>query len=99
MKREKILHTLKDFKENNTDKYGILTLGIFGSYARGEAKSDSDLDIVVEISNVDMFLLVHMKDDLEKIFNTKIDIVVRKGERRGSYYELIWYANFMPTLK
>ncbi len=89
MKREKILHTLKDFKENNTDKYGILTLGIFGSYARGEAKSDSDLDIVVEISNVDMFLLVHMKDDLEKIFNTKIDIVVRKGERRGSYYELI----------
>ena len=75
MNKEKIIYLLKEFKKMNTDKYGILSLGIFGSYARGEAKSDSDLDIVVEISNIDLFLLVHMKDELEKLFNTKIDIV------------------------
>ncbi|MCK4311133.1 MAG: nucleotidyltransferase domain-containing protein [Candidatus Cloacimonetes bacterium] len=84
MKREQIIYLLKEFKKMNKDKFGILSLGIFGSYAKGEAKSDSDLDIVVEISNIDMFLLVHMKDELEKLFNTKIDIV-RYRKRMNKY--------------
>ncbi len=85
MNREQIIYLLKEFKKMNTDKFGILRLGIFGSYARGEAKSDSDLDIVVEISNIDLFLLVHMKDELEKLFfNTKIDIV-RYRKRMNKY--------------
>ena len=84
MKREHIISLLKEFKKVNTDKYGIISLGIFGSYARGEAESDSDIDIVVEISNIDMFLLVHMKDELETLFNTKIDIV-RYRERMNKY--------------
>ena len=84
MKREQIISLLKEFKKENTDKYGIMSLGIFGSYARGEANSDSDLDIVVEISKIDMFLLVHMKDELEKLFNTKIDIV-RYRKRMNKY--------------
>ena len=84
MNKEKIIYLLREFKKMNTDKYGILSLGIFGSYARGEAKSDSDLDIVVEISNVDLFLLVHLKDELEKLFNTKIDIV-RYRKRMNKY--------------
>ena len=84
MKREHIIYLLKEFKKVNTDKYGIMSLGIFGSYARGEAESDSDLDIVVEISNRDMFLLVHLKDELENIFRTKIDIV-RYRERMNPF--------------
>jgi len=44
MDRKKILHTLKDFKENNADKYGILTLGIFGSVAKNSSQPDSDIE-------------------------------------------------------
>jgi len=84
MKREHIIYLLKEFKKVNTDKYGIMSLGIFGSYARSEANSDSDLDIVVEISNIDMFLLVHLKEELENIFRTKIDIV-RYRERMNPF--------------
>ena len=84
MNREQILYLLKEFKKMNKDKFGILSLGIFGSYAKGEAKSYSDLDIVVEISNAELFLLVHMKDELEKLFNTKIDIV-RYRKRMNKY--------------
>ena len=84
MNREQILYLLKEFKKMNKDKFGILSLGIFGSYAKGEAKSYSDLDIVVEISNANLFLLVHMKDELEKLFNTKIDIV-RYRKRMNKY--------------
>ena len=84
MKREKILHTLKDFKENNTDKYGILTLGIFGSVARNSSISDSDIDIVIKTVKVDLLLLVHLKEELEKLFNAKIDIV-RYRKRMNKY--------------
>ncbi len=84
MNREQIIYLLKEFKKMNKDKFGILSLGIFGSYAKDEAKSYSDLDIVVEISNADLFLLVHMKDELEKLFNTKIDIV-RYRKRMNKY--------------
>jgi predicted nucleotidyltransferase len=84
MNREQIIYLLKEFKKMNKDKFGILSLGIFGSYAKDEAKSYSDLDIVVEISNADLFLLVHMKDELEKLFNTRIDIV-RYRKRMNKY--------------
>ena len=34
MKKERIIHLLKEFKKLNKDKYGIMSSGIFGSYAR-----------------------------------------------------------------
>ncbi len=84
MKREKILHTLKDFKENNTDKYGILTLGIFGSVAKNSYLPSSDIDIVIKTVKVDLYLLVHLKEDLEKLFGAHIDII-RYRNRMNKY--------------
>ncbi len=84
MDRKKILHILKDFKEKNTDKYGILTLGIFGSVARNSFVTDSDIDIVIRTIKVDLFLLVHLKEELEKLFGTHIDII-RYRNRMNKY--------------
>ena len=84
MDGKKIINTLKDFKENNAEKYGILTLGIFGSVARNYSLPDSDIDIVITTVKADLFLLVHLKDELEKILNAKIDIV-RYRKRMNKY--------------
>lgn len=84
MDRKKILHILKDFKEKNTDKYGILTLGIFGSVARNSFVTDSDIDIVIRTIKVDLFLLVHLKEELEKLLGTHIDII-RYRNRMNKY--------------
>jgi predicted nucleotidyltransferase len=32
------------------DKYGVRKIGLFGSYARGEERTDSDLDVLVEFA-------------------------------------------------
>lgn len=69
------LEILKQFKEANAEKYGIKRLGIFGSVARGEQKEGSDVDVCVEINTPNLFTLVHIKDELQKIFSCNVDIV------------------------
>ena len=44
-----ILTTLRQHKSRLQDRYGIRRLAVFGSYARGEQKLDSDIDILVEL--------------------------------------------------
>lgn len=84
MKRKKILKILKDFKRQNYEKYGILNLGIFGSVARNSDSADSDIDILIETSKVDLYMFVHLKEELEDLFGVKVDIV-RYRERMNNY--------------
>ncbi|NDV84100.1 nucleotidyltransferase family protein [Bacteroides sp. 51] len=69
------IELLKQFKEKHSSQYGIKRLGIFGSVARGEQTEDSDVDICVELDSPSLFKLVHLKEDLQNLFNTKVDIV------------------------
>lgn len=75
MQRELAINLLKTFKEKNQQKYRIEALGIFGSTARNEAKSTSDVDICIKTQKADLFELVHIKEELEELFRTPIDIV------------------------
>lgn len=75
MKRELAINLLKIFKENNQQKYGIEALGLFGSTARDEAKATSDVDICIKTKKADLFELVHIKQELEELLSTSIDIV------------------------
>jgi len=75
MERTQALETLKQFKELNAVKYGIEQIGIFGSVARDEANANSDIDICLKTKVADMFMLVHIKEELSKLFATQVDIV------------------------
>jgi len=67
--KPKIIHILKKNK--------VKKAGIFGSYARGEQKKNSDVDILVEISDKNMSLLgfIELKLKLEDALRRKIDLV------------------------
>ncbi|WP_457747360.1 nucleotidyltransferase family protein [Sulfurimonas sp.] len=73
--RDEILNILKNYKNNNLNKYGILELGLFGSIARNQASSSSDVDICIKTKTPDIFALVHIKDELQKLLSNSIDIV------------------------
>ncbi len=75
MKQKDYIKILKQYKETSATKYGILSMGIFGSVARNDIKPDSDLDIFVKMSIPNPFYLVHIKDDIEKITHCRVDIV------------------------
>ena len=77
--RDEILNILKNYKNNNLNKYDIVELGLFGSVARNQASFNSDVDICIKTKTPDMFALVHIKEELQKLLSSSIDIVrIRK---------------------
>ncbi|MBU8911633.1 MAG: nucleotidyltransferase family protein [Desulfobacterales bacterium] len=75
MGKKDIIKILHNYKQDVADQYNILTIGIFGSVARDEAEEDSDVDVVVRISEPDLFMLAGIKNDLEKRLRRPVDIV------------------------
>ncbi len=84
MNRLEIIGAIKKFKSENANNYGINTLGIFGSIARDEIGAESDIDIIIETETPDLFILVHIKEELEKILHQRVDIV-RKRENMNPF--------------
>lgn len=57
-------------------EYGVKSLYLFGSYARGEASPDSDLDFRIEKGDIrSLFKLAELHIALENSFSKKLDIV------------------------
>lgn len=80
MTKEYILDFLKEHKEEFKIKYQVKSIGLFGSYARGEAKEDSDIDFLVEMpSKFDLYY--DFKEHLEDVFNKNIDLGMKKSIR------------------
>lgn len=74
MRKENAVHLLSEYKTHLAAKYGVTQLGVFGSVARGDATDASDIDIVVHMPP-DLFLMVHLKEELEQLLHTSVDLV------------------------
>ena len=72
---EEILQYLKEYKTLKKDKYSIRKMGIFGSYARGEAGPQSDIDIVVDFEKADIYNQISIMQELEKKFDKHVDVI------------------------
>ena len=59
----------------------VLKAYLFGSYVRGNADNDSDIDILVDLDYSQKIGLqfIQMKLDLEKLLHTKVDLVSSNG--------------------
>ena len=75
MLRKEILEILRNFKQEYAEKYGITTLGLFGSAARDENRENSDVDVVVKLKKQDLFNLIGIKQDLEDTLHTRVDVI------------------------
>ncbi|HMS25289.1 MAG TPA: nucleotidyltransferase domain-containing protein [Acidimicrobiia bacterium] len=59
------------------EKYSVIELRIFGSYARGTADQESDVDILYRFKDIRTlgWSFFDFCDELETIFNRKVDVV------------------------
>ena len=61
-------------------KYGIKSIGLFGSYIRGKQKKDSDIDILVEFNKtVGLFEFMDVEFYLEDILGKDVDLVMKSA--------------------
>jgi predicted nucleotidyltransferase len=75
MSHTEILNILKAFKKKCAAQYGIISLGLFGSAARKESEADSDVDIVIKLKKQDLFNMIGIKQDLEEMLHTNVDVI------------------------
>lgn len=65
-------------------EYGVRKMGIFGSFARGDQKRNSDIDILVEFSKpIGLFKFINLENHLTKTLNRKVDLVTRNALKRA----------------
>jgi len=74
---EHIIQTLKALLPGLRDRYGVISLGVFGSYVRGEQTPDSDLDLLVEFDHRPLTLLqfIALEYELSDELHIKVDLV------------------------
>lgn len=59
-----------------TGRYNPTLIGIFGSYARNEQLTDSDLDILIDFDKtVDLLQLIGLEQELSEVLGVKVDLV------------------------
>jgi predicted nucleotidyltransferase len=67
------------------ERYGVVEIGVFGSFVRGEQHADSDIDVLVdlgEIPRIDLFDLVNLERYLSDLLGGKVDIAIRSSLRK-----------------
>ena len=84
--REKIYKQLPFLKA----KYHIKRIGIFGSFARGEQKKGSDVDVLVECKvPIGFFEFIRLENFLSRSLRKKVDLVSKKAIKSAVKKEII----------
>jgi uncharacterized protein len=70
--------TLQKYGRELNKRYGIISIGIFGSFVRNEATAESDLDLLVEFeqdADIGLIKFVEIENYLSDLLNVKVDLV------------------------
>ncbi len=79
LRRDDVIKLLQSHAEE-LKGLGVRSLALFGSVVRGEARPDSDVDIMVELERgVTLFGFARLNRYLEKLLDAKVDLVVRRA--------------------
>ncbi|MFH2029660.1 MAG: nucleotidyltransferase family protein [Bacteroidota bacterium] len=71
---------MSKYKLELQSKFGVLSISLFGSYARNEENSESDIDIAVDMEKADLFTMASLKNYLQELLGKKVDVIrIRKN--------------------
>lgn len=61
-------------------RHGVIRMRVFGSWARGEARPDSDLDLLIKLEpGRTLFDLSRLKDELDFVVGSPVDVITEGG--------------------
>ena len=73
--KEAILAELRSEKPFLAEKYGVISIGLFGSYAKLEEGTESDIDLIVELRSPKFDWLAGLQVYLESKFKKRIELI------------------------
>lgn len=79
---EEIKIQLEELKPILRKRFQVETIGVFGSYSRGEQKNKSDVDILVtfvEPNDIDLVDFIEIKQFLTRKLRIKVDLVKKSA--------------------
>ena len=77
---EEVLEKLRAELPELQRRYGVRSLGLFGSVVRGEERSTSDIDILVEFDRAPTFFqFIALEDELSRLLGAKVDLVMKSA--------------------
>ena len=85
------MFTVEEIKQKSlpiAKKYGVKKLSLFGSYARGDADENSDIDFLIERGKIRGLQYVGFISDLEEKFKCHIDVVTECSRDKNFLNEI-----------
>ena len=67
------------------EKYGVTEVGLFGSYVRGEQRPDSDVDILIELTDpprISLLGLENLQNFLIDLLGIDADVAIKKNLKK-----------------
>jgi predicted nucleotidyltransferase len=77
--REEILSLLSKNKYKLEKRFKVRRMALFGSYARGDQQSDSDVDILVDIDPSVGLEFVTLAEQIEQLLGLRVELVSRRA--------------------
>ena len=77
---ERIMNEIRNNMPYLQEKYRVKSIGLFGSYIRGEQKERSDVDMLVEFAHpVTLLEFVALENSLNEMIGKKVDLVMKNA--------------------
>jgi len=89
LKKDEIIAFLRANKVLLREKYGVVDIGLIGSYARDEQTEESDIDFLVKFTEPNFHFRAGLLIFLENRFNKQIDIVSIGKYLKRSFLEVV----------
>ncbi len=84
-----IINFLKSNKVFLSNEFGVVSIGLFGSYAKGKENPDSDIDILVELKEPRFDWLAGLKIYLEQKLGRKIELIRKSDLVKSRFIERV----------
>jgi len=84
-----IINLIKAEKTFLKENFGVLNIGLFGSYAKDQQSSGSDIDFLVEFSEPRFDWIASLQRYMEEKFDKKIEIVRKRNLSNNHFLERV----------
>jgi predicted nucleotidyltransferase len=79
---EHVIAILSAHRDELASRYHLRSLGIFGSYVRGEQRPESDIDVLADFTvTPSLFMLTALEDELTALLGAPVDLAVKSALR------------------